>query len=353
MPDLMMPPMNAMMGNPFAMNNQQKAQPDPAEKIQKEVIKTLTAVMSQQAAEGYQHLTQMGVPMAQAGRHVLDQLMQMSGQRGQQDALMPPGQGQMPGQQQKPPQPPNPNPMMKNQDAPQDPGVAAPVPNMPQQQQALAGLQPTTSGGMGGIPTAPQMQPQFNHVVNGGFFSNNKMLPNGDVQAGGPFAHVTGPNMQTLSAAQGIVNSQGANQVEEKALGAAITPLTAAEKATEARHAKELAAGGFAAQQTNLKDQADLLDKNIDDLRKQMEAVTKNPVQSFAAGINLGDLHKQLAEFTNKKLEVQQALSNLQGKTPNFKSGGGMTHSQEQISLYNKARSTGKSIAEAKKAAGF
>lgn len=350
--------MEMMPMNPFAMMGGQQAQMqgsnfNPADKIAKEVTKTLSAVISQQAAEGYQHLTSMGVPMATAGKHVLDQLMALTGQqKGQQDALMaPPGQNQQLSQQQKPPQPPNPGPLAKNQDTAQAPSqdASGDTPQAP-----AAGQTPGVAGGnpqdLNQIPTAQQIagrfiQPQTNNMLP----FQNTIDANGSLHINSPIGSwFGGINTQQYQQAMSGNAMNPANTTEEKAVGAAITPPTQAEQ-------KSLQAGGFTAQQTNLKDQSDALDKNIENIQKQMTEVVAHPYQSYAAGINLGDLHKQLVDFTNKRLEVQQKLENLRPNSPNFQSSNGnlITHTPEQIKLYNSARAKGKSIAEAKKVARF
>lgn len=311
-----MMPMNAMMANPFAvaggMQQTQGNSFNPGDKIAKEVTKALSAVISQQATEGYQHLTSMGVPIAMAGKHILDQLVQMTGQqKGANDAaVMPPGQNQMPGQPQKPPQPPTPNPMLKSQDTPADPNASAPQ-GSAQTDQSTADPQAAVAG----IPTAQQMggrfiQPQTHNMLP----FQNTIDANGALHINSPIGSwFGGVNTQQYQQAMSGNAMNPANAAEEKAVSSAITPPTQAEQ-------KSLQAGGFSAQQTNLKDQIGSLDKNIEDITKQMENVTKNPVQSWAAGVNLGQLHDQLVQFTNKKAEVQQALENLRPESPNFKS---------------------------------
>ena len=267
MPTNSMMPMNSMMANPFAMAGQPQTQGsnfNPADKILKEVTKNLSAVISQQAAEGYQQLTSMGVPMAQAGKHVLDQLMALTGQKGQQDAMMPPGQNQPPNQQQKPPQPPNPGPLAKNQDTAPAPSQDASGGNT----QAPAAGQSPVGGGqdLSQIPTAQQIagrfiQPQTHNMLP----FQNTIDANGALHINSPIGSwFGGVNPQQYQQAMSGNAMNPANTTEEKAVGAAITPPTQAEQ-------KGFSAGGFTAQQTNLKDQSEALDKNIEKAEKKKQ----------------------------------------------------------------------------------
>lgn len=232
------------------MQNQQNGQKSGGGKFDplRAMLEGPAQIIGQMLSQDLMQAKQMGVPTDNLIQTLLSMSpISMGAKAGQEaGAALMGGGGSPPGG----PQPPNgggPPPNgpggvatddQSNQMAPQSTGGQ----NI--NQAFLGGNQATQPGAMGaqpgfnpmatlaGIPTAQELQPRFNQVRNGGMFSINKMLPNGDIQAGGPFAAMFGPTMNQITGAQGAISAQGANQAQEKAVGAAITPQSASEKAT-------------------------------------------------------------------------------------------------------------------------
>lgn len=296
---------------------------DLANKIVKDGQKTLSSLIQQHVAEGYQTLTQMGVPVADAANHILGELVKMSPiEMGKSSGMAmaasngtPPTGPSGPGNQ--PPQIPM---VVRNDQSQVDPTISTSnqtTPPAPIQQVA-----PQQDGNALISQLLTAMQQNNPKILPSTLNSKQGFDANGNLQLGG-LLDFQGTPLKNLGQAQELVGRKPmqigdiqkvVTDVGGKQLEAQVVPANAAQK---------LAATGsiYQAKIDAAKAQLDSYKSDEDNYMKQLDASLAHPLQRVAGATgknSIKTIFDSLRKVHQNKIDTINILQDLKDNPPDI-----------------------------------